>query len=185
LPQKVYAENVKIINFYQQVLRDAASIPGVQDASLISNPPASNVDNDTTYFSIESRPALKTGEMPSADLQIASPDFLETLKLSPVSGRPFSDADNGGAAPVVLISRSMANRFWPKGDSLGYRIKLGAQDAVAPWLTIVGVVSDVRQNWWNPLTRPVIYRPFAQAPQSSMNLLLRTAANPTGYVSAL
>jgi putative ABC transport system permease protein len=96
------------------------------------------------------------------------------------AGRAFSDADNADAARVVLISRGMASRFWPKTDALGHRIKLGAQDSTEQWLTIVGVVGDVRQNWWNPVTRPVIYKPFAQAPQRSMNLLLRTASNPTG-----
>src|SRR5260370_4025390 len=185
LPQKTYADNVKIANFYQQLLRGAASVPGVQHASLITNPPASNVDNETTFFSIEGQVALKTSEMPSADLQIASPDFLETLKISSVSGRAFSDADNLDAARVVVISRSMASRFWPKGDARGHRVRLGAQDSTEPWLTVVGVVGDVRQNWWNPATRPVIYKPFAQAPQRSMTLLLRTATNPSNSASAV
>ncbi len=79
----------------------------------------------------------------------------------------------------------MAKRFWPKDDELGHRIKLGAADSTEPWLTIAGVVGDVRQNWWNPITRPVIYKPFRQAPQRSINLLLRTASNPTGYASAV
>jgi putative ABC transport system permease protein len=143
------------------------------------------VDNETTFFSIEGQAALKTSELPSADLQIASPDFFETLKISAVAGRVFSDADNADATRVAVISRGMAKRFWPKGDELGHRIKLGAAGSTEPWLTIVGVVGDVRQNWWNPITRPVIYKPFRQAPQRSMNLLLRTASNPTGYVSAV
>jgi predicted permease len=185
LPQTVYADNVKITNFYQRVLRGTASLSGVQHASLVTNPPASNVDNETTFFSIEGQSALKPSEMPSADLQIASPDYLETLKISTVAGRVFSDADNADAARVALISRSMENRFWPKADALGHRIKLGAQDSTEPWLTIVGVVGDVRQNWWNALTRPAVYEPFAQAPQRSMTLLLRTASNPTSYVSAV
>jgi putative ABC transport system permease protein len=185
LSQKVYADNVKITNFYQQVLRGTASLPGVQHASLITNPPASNVDNETTFFSIEGRPALKTRETPSADLQIASPDFFDTLKISSVAGRAFSDADNADAARVAVISRDMSSRFWPKGDALGHRIKLGAQGSTEPWLTIVGVVGDVRQNWWNPLTRPVIYKPFAQSPQRSMTLLLRTTSTPASYASSV
>ncbi len=185
LPQKVYSDNVKITNFYQQVLRGAASLPGVQHASLVTDPPASNVDNETTFFSIEGRPALKASEAPSADLQIASPDFFGTLKISSVGGRAFSDADSAGAARVAIISRGMAARFWPKDDALGRRIKLGAQDSSEPWLTIVGVVSDVRQNWWNPITRPVIYKPFAQSPQRSMTLLLRATSNPTSCASAV
>jgi len=185
LPQKIYADNIKVTNFYQQLLRGTASFPGVQHVSLVTNPPASNVDNEMTLFSIESRPALKAGEMPSADLQIASADFFDTLKIASVAGRTFSDADNADAARVVAISRGMASRFWPKGDALGHRIKLGAADSTEPWLTVVGVVGDVRQNWWNPITRPVIYKPFAQSPQRSMTLLMRTTSSPTSYSSAV
>jgi predicted permease len=185
LPQKVYTDNVKITNFYQQVLRGTASLSGVQHASLVTNPPASNVDNETTFFSIEGQPALKASVTPSADLQVASPDFFETLKIASVAGRTFSDADSDGAARVAVISRGMATRFWPNGDALGHRIKPGAADSTEPWLTVVGVVGDVRQNWWNPITRPVIYKPFAQSPQGAMTLLLRTTSNPTSYVSAV
>ena len=185
LPQKIYTDNVKITNFYQQVLRGTASLSGVQHASLVTNPPASNVDNETTFFSIEGRPALKASETPSADLQVASTDFFDTLRIASVAGRTFSDADSDGAARVALVSRGMASRCWPKGDALGHRIKLGAADSTEPWLTVVGVVGDVRQNWWNPITRSVIYKPFAQSPQGAMTLLLRTASNPTSYVSAV
>jgi len=185
LPEKIYAANVKITNFYQQLLRGTASLSGVRHASLVTNPPASNVDNETTFFSIEGQPALKVSETPSADLQIASPDFFDTLKIASVAGHTFSDADNADAARVAVISHGMATRFWPNGDALGHRIKPGAADSTEPWLTIVGVVGDVRQNWWNPLTRPVIYKPFAQSPQRSMTLLVRAASNPTSYVSAV
>ena len=185
LPQKVYTDSVKITNFYQQLLRGTASLSGVQHASLVTNPPASNVDNETTFFSIVGQPAFKTNETPSADLQIASPDFFDTLRVSSVAGRVFSDGDSADAARVAVISRGMASRFWSKGDALGHRIKLGAQDSAEPWLTIVGVVGDVRQNWWNPVTRPVLYKPFAQSPQRSMTLLLRTTSNPTSFVSGM
>jgi putative ABC transport system permease protein len=185
LPEKTYAENVKILNFFQQLLRGASSLPGVQHASLITNPPASNVDSETTFFSIEGQPALKASEAPSADLQIATPDFFETLKISLVSGRLLSEADSADAPRVVVISRGMAERFWPKANPLGHRIKLGTVDSTEPWLTIAGVVGDVRQNWWNPITRPVIYKPFAQSPQRSMTLLMRAAVNPTSYVSGM
>src|SRR6266446_6633025 len=185
LPQKVYADSLKTTNFYEQLLRGAASLPGVQHASLVSNPPASNVDNETTFFSIVGQPAFKINETPSADLQIASPDFFDTLRVSSVAGRVFSDGDSADAARVAVISRGMASRFWPKGDALGHRIKLGAQDSAEPWLTIVGIVGDVRQNWWNPVTRPVLYKPFAQSPQRSMTLLLRTTSNPTSFVSGM
>jgi len=185
LPEKVYPDTVRITNFYQQLLRGTASLPGVQHASLITNPPASNVDSETTFFNIEGQPARKAGEASSADLQIATPDFFATLKISLVSGRLLSEADSANAARVVVISRGMAERFWPGADPVGHRIKLGTVDSAEPWVTIAGIVGDVRQNWWNPMTRPVIYKPFAQSAQRSMTLLLRAATNPTSYVSGI
>jgi putative ABC transport system permease protein len=185
LPQKLYTDNVKINSFYQQVLRGAASLSGVLHASLVTNPPASNVDSETTLFSIEGQPVVKASEEPSADLQISSADYFATLKISTIAGRMFLDADSAAAPRVVLISSGMASRFWPKGDALGHRIRLGGLDSAEPWLTIVGVAGDVHQNWWNPITRPVIYQPFAQSPQRSMTLLMRTSANPTTCVSAM
>jgi putative ABC transport system permease protein len=151
----------------------------------VTNPPASNVDNETSYFTIQGQTALKTSEMPSADLQIVSPDFFDTLKIPLVAGRVLSDADSADAARVAVISHGMASSFWPKGDALGHQIKLGLADSTEPWLTIVGVLGDVRQNWWNPVTRPVTYKPFAQSPQRSMTMLVRTASDPMRYVSAV
>src|SRR5260370_4471695 len=109
LPQKVYADKVKIANFYQQLLRATASLSAVQRASLVTNPPASLVDSEATLFSIEGQPALEPSDMPSADLQIASPDFFDTLKISSIACRIFTDADNTDSARVVAISRGMAN----------------------------------------------------------------------------
>jgi len=176
---------VKVTQFYEQLLGGAASLPGVQHVSLISNPPASNVDNETTFFTIEGQAAVKPSEMPSADLQIASSDFFEGLKIPLASGRVFSEADNADAARVAVISRGMAARYWPGTDAIGRRIRLGSADSTEPWLTVIGVVGDVRQNWWNPVTRPVIYTPFAQTPQRSMTFLLRAASNPSQYVSGV
>jgi putative ABC transport system permease protein len=145
----------------------------------------SNSRKSAARRGIEGRPALKTSETLSADLQIASPELFDTLRIPSISGRNISEADNVDAARVAVINHAMATRFWPKGDALGHRIKLGAADSTEPWLTVVGVVGDVRQNWWNPLTRPVIYKPFLQAPQSSMTLLLRTSSDQASYVSAV
>jgi putative ABC transport system permease protein len=76
----------------------------------------------------------------------------------------------------------MAKLFWPHGDALGQPIKLGAPDSSEPWMTVIGVVEDVRQNWWNPAARPTIYEPFLQAPRPSMVFLLRGKAIPQSSV---
>ena len=185
LPEKSHPEISQIANFYDRVLRGSAALPGASAASLVTNSPASNVDNETSFFTINGRSVVKASEAPSADLQISSPDYFSVLRIPVVAGRVYSFADNADAARVTVISRSMAARYWPNGDPLGQQIKLGAADSKEPWMTIVGVVEDVRQNWWNPASRPTIYEPLFQVPQRSMVLLMRVASNPAGYVSGV
>jgi putative ABC transport system permease protein len=185
LPEKSYPDNAKITGFYERVLHDATALPGASAAALIRNSPASNVDNETTFFTIAGRPALKTSETSAADLQVSSPDYFRALRVPLVAGRVYSEADNGDAARVAVISRSMSRRFWPEGDELGQRIKLGAADSGEPWMTVVGVVEDVRQNWWNPVARPTIYEPLLQAPRRGMVFLLRASSIPTSYAASV
>jgi putative ABC transport system permease protein len=185
LPEKSYSENSQITNFYDRMLRGSASLPGANAAAVVTNSPASNVDNETTFFTIKGRPALKANESPSADRQIASPDYFSVLRIPMIAGRVYSYADNASAARVAVISRSMAARYWPNGDELGQQIKLGTADSTEAWMTVVGVVEDVRQNWWNPTSRPTIYEPFFQAPQRSMVFLMRVDSHPEGYASAV
>jgi len=185
LPEKSYSDNSQIASFYDRVLRGSAALPGATSAAIVTNSPASNVDNETTFFAINGRAVLKASEAPAADLQISSPSYFGVLGVPLVTGRIFSDADNANAARVAVISRSMAARYWPKGDELGQQIRTGNMDSTEPWMTIVGVVEDVRQNWWNPTDRPTIYEPFFQAPQRSMVFLMRVNSNPAGYASAV
>jgi predicted permease len=185
LPEKSYPDNAQIRNFYERLLIQSAALPGAQAAAVVTNSPASNSDNESTFFTINGRPALQLSETPSADLQISSPNYFAALHVPLIAGRFYANADNERAARVVVISRSMAAQFWPKGDAVGQQIKLGRADSAEPWMTIIGVVEEIRQNWWNPAKRPTIYEPFFQAPQRSMIFLLRAASNPTGYVSSV
>jgi putative ABC transport system permease protein len=185
LPKNSYSDDAQIASFYDRFLRESASLPGATAAALVTNSPASNVDNETTVFTIKGHPALKAIDASSADLQISSPDYFAALRIPLVAGRVYSYVDNANAARVAVISRSMARQFWPNADALGQQIKLGAADAQEPWMTIVGVVADVRQNWWNPTNRPTIYEPFFQAPQRSMVFLMRVASHPAGYLPSV
>ncbi len=154
LPETIYNDHAKISQFYQRVLHDVDALPQADSTSLITNPPASNVDNDTTTFTIDNRGPLKADELPQADLQIASPMFFATLRIPLISGRLFADSDAADAPGVVVISRSTAARYWPNGDAIGHVVKLGLADSNSPSLAIVGIVGDVRQNWWNSVQSP-------------------------------
>lgn len=184
LPETAYSEPARRSSFFQTALRGVASLPGVSGAALTSNLPASNVDNEKTLFSIEGRAAFDASEAPAADLQTISRDYFLVLKIPLIAGRFFTEADRASGARVAIISRTMANRFWPTSDPLGQRLKLGAADSSEPWMTVVGVVGDARQNWWNPATFPVIYQPYLQTSRRSFRFVLRTASDPAGYASA-
>ena len=184
LPESAYPVSAKRGHFFQVALRGVSSLPGVSGAALTSNLPASNVDNEKTLFTIKGRPALQASEAPAADLQTISGDYFSVLKIPRIAGRFFTEADNATAARVAIVSRTMANRFWPGADPLGQEFKLGATDSAEPWTTVVGIVGDARQNWWNPATFPVIYQPYLQSSRSSFRFVLRTASNPTGDGSA-
>ncbi|HKW88970.1 MAG TPA: ABC transporter permease [Candidatus Acidoferrales bacterium] len=185
LPKSGYADTSKVAAFYQSLLRTADSLPGVTSAGLITNTPASSVDNLTTFFTIEGQPVLKANETPAADLQIASAGYFETLRIPLIAGRMIQESDTTTAARVAVVSQSMAARYWPGKDAIGQRIRLGKSDSNSPWLTVVGVAGDVRQNWWNPPAKPTIYEPFFQAPSAGIMFVMRTRSNPTGYSSAV
>ncbi|HEX4541868.1 MAG TPA: ABC transporter permease [Candidatus Acidoferrum sp.] len=184
LPESSYSDNSKISSFFQNALHGASVLPGVSAAALTTNHPASNVDSQKTLFTIEGRPALRASEAPAADLQVVSGDYFSVLRIPLLAGRFLSEADRAEAARVVVISQSMASRFWPGDSALGHRFKLGAAGSADPWMTVVGVVGDARQNWWNPVTVPVIYQPYLQSPKRALEFVLRVSSNPTGYASA-
>jgi putative ABC transport system permease protein len=185
LPEIKYSSDSHVVNFQRELLQRAAALPGVTVTALNSNNPASNVDNTTSLFTVEGSAVQKAGDTPSADIEVSSPAYFEALRIPMVSGRGLSDADSAAAPPVVVVSESMAKRFWPDGNALGRRIKLGTFDSDRPWMTVIGIARDVRQNWWNPPGRPVVYESFLQHPGRGMKLLLRTGSSPEGYGASL
>jgi putative ABC transport system permease protein len=185
LPDKRYSTDSQVANFQQELLRQVAALPGVTAGAMNSNSPASNVDNPSTLFTVEGRPVQAASEIPSADVEITSPNYFQALHIAVLTGRSFTDEDADSSPPVAVISEGMAKRFWPDGAALGRRFKLGAPNSGRPWLTVIGIVRDVRQNWWNPPGRPVIYQSFLQNPERGMTLLLRASSSPRNYAAPL
>ncbi len=184
LPKQRYPSDVKVADFYRDAISGLYASPGVTSAAIVSNLPASNVDNSSTPFTIAGRPALRAAETPVADLQTASAGIFRTLKVGLLHGRLLSDTDDRNAPRVAVISRAMAARFWPREDAVGKTLKLGYADAEAPWITVVGVVEDIKQNWFDTQPQPTIYLPHEQAPSRNMYFAVRTAGDPMSVTSA-
>ena len=137
-----------------------------------------------SVFTIEGRPnpATEGGEWPSTDLRTAvSADYLTALGVPVVEGRTFTEADSSGAQRVVLVSRRLAETWWPGETAVGRRIQFpGSQGDADPWRTVVGVVADVR--WQGPASEEgtTLYLPLTQhvGAIDAMSLIVHAGADP-------
>jgi putative ABC transport system permease protein len=182
-----YASPIAQSNFYQSVLKNIESIPGVQSAGAINFLPLTQVWH-AERFSVEGQTPSIPGEQPVADFRPVTPRYFQSLGIPIETGRDFSWADVPDSLPVVIVSEAVARRFWPNGDALGQHIKQGLPDAPARWLTVVAVVGDLRYYDVVNKPRPTIYLPFTQGARANLSLhdlVVRTAVSPSAVSSAL
>jgi putative ABC transport system permease protein len=161
--------------------------PGVKDVAAVSRLPLMGM-NLSTWVYIEGK--TTPGE-PGADVEYraATPNYFSAMRIPLRAGRFFDDRDDANAASITLINETMARRFWPGGNSVGNavgkRIKLGENPAQTPWITVVGVVGDVRHAGLDTQPFAEIYRPYAVNPLGAPVLVIRTAADARPLVGAL
>lgn len=182
LPMNKYGKQAKRAQFFEQALAQMSAIPGVESASVVSYVP--NSDNESYHpYTGEGRPW--TQDMGHIALpESISPNYFRTLHLPLIRGREFTDADGPNSQRVAIMSRSMAERYWPGQDAIGKRIKQGEPDSKEPWMTIVGIVPDVKYNAYFPVNGTV-YIPYEQDVLGVSELLLRTAGDPASFVPAV
>jgi predicted permease len=171
--------------FYDALAQRLAAIPGVQGVGATSSIFLSNTPNSTT-FTIEGRPRTRDIENTEVPLDAVTPDYFRTMGIALVRGRTFTAEDGRDSTPpVAIINEAMAKRFWPNENPVGRRFKYGEETSQSPWLTIVGVVGDMRRTG---LDRPVRYEtflPLRWRPYSQMTFVLRTSREPLSFAPAL
>ena len=131
-------------------------------------------------FAIEGVPWPEDTE-PFVLIATVSDDYFRTLQIPLRGGRIFDARDRADSPPTVIISESMARRYWPGGDPIGARIRMGA-NLKAPFLEIIGVVGDVRNDPARADAEPMAYRSSQQAPAPFASVLVRTQRDPLGLV---
>jgi predicted permease len=176
------------MNFYENAIREVGSLPGVGAAGAISFLPVSG-DGSILHFNIHGRPPHNSSEYILANYRAASAGYREALRIPILEGRWISDADREKTQPVVVINQAMARTFFPNVDAIGKRMQVGAiPDDSVPWMTIVGIVGDVKQSLVSDSTSEM-YVPFRQAnevlPVRSMSVVVRTAYDPHAMAGAL
>ncbi len=123
------------------------------------------------------------GTLPTVDHAMTiTPGYVRVMGIPLRAGRSFTNADLADGPPVALVSESLARRFWPGESAVGKRI---GYPWVSPWITIVGVVGDVKLDSLNGNTDQAMYRPFVQSPTAAMMVLARTMRAPASLAGAL
>ncbi|HSR50250.1 MAG TPA: ABC transporter permease [Acidobacteriota bacterium] len=165
--------------FMEEVVEEVQALPGVVSAGLVSTVPLNQQQGMSHEFRIEGRQESNTPRI--ATHSFASPDYFRTVGIPLVKGRFFNAADDAQATPVALITHSLARRHFPDEDPVGKRI---ASSMGGDWVSIVGIIGDIRQYGLEKAPADEIYVPFAQAPFSS-RLVLRTAGDPSALAQSV
>jgi predicted permease len=186
-------------SFFDAVEDRLRQAPGVLDAGSINQVPLGGGSSGIA-IQIEGRPE-QPGQWASAQYRVVTPGYFKTIGVPFVAGRDFApsdarlalplirwfpqqkvpaDFDRPQPVPVAIINESMAERLWPDG-AIGRRFKI----LFSPWLSVVGVVRDMRTVSLRASTGPEFYLSAAQEPQSTMSLLVRTAGAPLDVAPAV
>ena len=167
---------------FNEMLRRIRAVPGVTTAAGAATLPIGG-DDFGTRLTIEGQPPPRPGAEPRIGYQLVTPDWFDTLGLR-LRGRDFTPADDGTHGQVIIVNDTFARSAWPEGEALGRRVRKGRNPA-NPWMTVVGVVSDVRHSGPARAARPEVYEPYSQTSLSFMAVAVRTAGDPMAVVSSV
>lgn len=184
LPQSKYPTNAAQTNLFQQILERVGSLPGVLETAEISDTPLKG--NNPTFEFVVDGPDRSPSDAPTrAGLRVISPGYLQTSGMGLHKGRDFTADDRDGSMPVAMINETMARRYWAGLDAVGRTVRLKEDQR---WLTVVGVVSDIKHMGPKLDEGPVVYIPYAQKTQDWLTwttLVVRTSGEPLDLVPAI
>jgi putative ABC transport system permease protein len=180
LPAERYP-NDRIAAFHTEAMRRVVAIPGVRAAGMINIAPFSG-GNTAIPFTVVGRPPARPGEFLQAGWRSVTPGYFAALGLRLKRGRLLNEQDVDNGPPVIVITDTMARRFWPGEDAVDRQIQI--QGAKRPF-TVVGVVNDIRAQTLQEEPAPVMYLPYQQVSLRSMWLTVRAVGAPTSVASAV
>src|SRR5438552_8001396 len=184
LPKIQYPDDQSIVRFNNEAQRRIAAVPGVQAAGFTTILPLAGTNADSS-FAIEGQPSNDRNPSPDEEKRQVSPDYFRALQIPLIKGRFFTDADNADAPPVIIVNQAFAKKFWPNQDALGKRIVMGGMSEHPNWITIVGVVGDVRHFGLDVDPKPEMYVPFAQDPYFTSIYVVRSNQDPASLLPAI
>ncbi|MGB6192245.1 MAG: FtsX-like permease family protein, partial [Terracidiphilus sp.] len=197
LPEKQYSRQAAIDTFNSTLLRRLERSPGTESVGITSYLPASGMVRNSTFVADSYVPPKGT------EVDIAWPsqvmgDYFSAAGIPLLRGRAFTEVDNVKAPLVCIVNRMLAEHFWPGQDPIGKRLRWGYLKTPTPWMTVVGVMGDIKQMAVDAPTKYEIYQPSSQLMASYGNLVppgllnaqagsivLRTALPPDSMIESL
>lgn len=173
-----YQTSEEQLTFFSSVLEQAEqTVPGVVSAAVVTALPMSG-DRWRAPIAIEGYTPPEGARL-GMDFAQVSEDYFSTIGTPVISGRAFSAEDRGSEGLTSLVvNEAFAQEYWPNGNSLGSRLKIGGSvDGPGPWLTVIGVVADVRQQGLAESGGPQTYLFYQQRPSDQMRIVVRSDAD--------
>ncbi len=178
LPRSKYPDHAHRAAFYTEMLRRVEALPGVKSAAMTSPLPLI-YNGDSMGVTIEGRP-MPTGQEPDVVTRVVSSHYLRSMSIRLLQGRELGDQDRADTMPVAVINETMARRFWPGEDPIGKRLAPGSAVEHDDWITIVGIVNDVRQFELSAMPKPQMYLSYEQSePFLLRDLVVKTDVEPS------
>jgi putative ABC transport system permease protein len=171
------------VRFFAEATRRIAKLPAVQASAATSNLPLSGSNSDSS-FAIEGREG-QSGPGPDEEIRTITPDYFRVLRTPLLQGRFFNDSDTAESTRVVIVNRTFARKYFANGDAVGKRITFDDPKHDPKWVTIVGIVGDIRHRGLDVDPQPEYYRPHTQFPERSMILAVRSTQDPRSLASAI
>jgi predicted permease len=172
-------------SFYDRLITQVAGLPGVESVGAISHLPLSNAYYSGTTQVDESATLPEDERSIEADRRFVSPEYFQTMGVSLLSGRFFTEADNTDAPLVAMVDEEFVKRFWPTEEPIGKHVAISWTDAGPAWREVVGVVRHSKHYNLSTVGREQVYFPYKQEPRSRMFLAVRTAVDPLSLAGAV
>ena len=183
LPTTRYSEIPKRTQFRRELLTRLNSLPGVQAAMVSDIPLGGNYVGHR--FVIDGRPPVAVGGEPEAQTLSVMGNYFPVMQIPLHAGRDFTPLDREGQPLVAIVNEEMAREFFPHEDPIGMRIRWAGATGLPRWMTVIGVVGDVKHSGLNQPTDPAVYTPFSQSDEAwtrFMTLAIRTQDASPGLV---
>jgi putative ABC transport system permease protein len=171
--------------FFREVVDNVRRVPGVNDAGYTSALPLTQTGNTSGYI-VEGQTSVEANTQ-DALFRVVTPGFLPAVGARVREGRLFADADRAGAQPVAIVNETFADRHWRGMSAVGRRIAIDNTNQPR-WLTVAGVVKEIRERGVNIDTKPAVYMPLAQSEgywPVPVALAVRTTVEPASIAGAV